>query len=318
MMRRYVVLAAALLVVAGLGTGRVQGGGPQKVDFVSTSAGKQEMVYGYLTLPQRVDKPVPAMVLIHGSSGLSERETRYAREFGEMGIATFAVDSFVPRGVRSTVEDQTRVSGSTMVSDAFGALKLLRDNPLIDKERIGIMGASKGGTVAIDTAMRQVAAARRLPDDLKFAAHIALYPGCTYQYRNPATRGAPILMLLGGQDKYVGSEMCLLYADAIKKAGGNVDAIVYPAAAHSFDGADWQSYFFKDALNYSKCLLYVEENGSVTYAKTGEVIDNPKKAFNVMWKECVTKGASGGTDPEAKKKSLEDIRDFLNRTLLKK
>lgn len=289
----------------------------EKLEFASEWRGKQETVFGYLSLPQGADKPVPAMVLVHGSGGIGAREARYVAEFNKLGIATFTLDSFAPRGVSSTVEDQSRVSGANMVSDAFGALKLLSDNPKIDKTRIGVLGASKGGTVALETAMQQAARVRKLPEDLKFAAHIPMYPGCNTQHRVPTTTGAPVLVLLGERDNYTGGPNCPQYAEAIKKTGAKIEIIVYPNAEHLFDGKDGQQHVeVRNAQNFSKCLAYIEEDGKIVYAKTGEVLDTPKKFFEVQVKDCMTKGASVATDAAAKKKSLEDIQAFLKDSLL--
>ena len=316
----YVDRAFALLICAcACGVAGAQMFPGEKIEFVSELRGKQETVFGYLSLPQNADGPVPAMVLVHGSGGIGDRELRYTAEYNKMGIAAFAIDSFAPRGVASTVEDQSRVGGSQMVSDAFGALKLLRANPRIDGNRIGIQGGSKGGTVALDTAIKQVALARGLPAEVKFALHVPLYPACVTQYRAPATTGVPILVLLGARDDYVGTESCQNYAQAMKTAGADIRVIVYSNAEHGFDGKDGQTHFWiRSAQNYSKCVAYIENDGKGVYSKTGEVLDSPRRYFEVMAKDCMTRGASIATDPAAKAKSLEDIRDFLTRSLLKR
>ena len=314
-----IVLKSFLLALALAATAAGAQGFPgEKIEFTSEWRGKQETVYGYLTLPPDTGKPVPAMVLIHGSAGLGEREQRYAAEYSKMGIATFAVDSFGPRGVASTDEDQSRVSGSQMLSDAFAALKLLRANPRIDPDRIGVQGGSKGGTVAVDSAIKQSLRVRKLPEGVLFAVHVPLYPSCSVQYRHPQPTGAPMLMLMGEKDDYVGTENCTAYAEVMKKAGADIRIVVYPGAEHDFDAKDGQRhYWVRNAQNFSKCLAYIEDDGKVVYARTGELLDTPRKYFEVMGKDCMTRGASIATDAAAKAKSLEDIREFLARTLLK-
>jgi len=197
-------------------------------------------------------------------------------------------------------------------------LKLLRANPRIDGDRIGVQGLSKGGTVALDTAIKQVARARGLPADVRFAVHIPLYPACVTQYRTPMTTSAPILVLVGERDDYVGVENCRYYAEVMRKQGADIRFIVYPNAEHAFDGRDGLShYWLGNAQNYAKCRAYIEDDGKVVYSKTGEILDSPRKFFDVMSKDCITRGASIGTNPVAKARALEDIRDFLAKTLLK-
>ena len=288
----------------------------EKIEFVSEVRGRQEPVYGYLSMPQ-ADRLLPAMILVHGSGGNGDRELRYTAEYNKMGIAVFAIDSFTPRGVTSTALDQASVSAQQMEADAFAALRLIGANPRVDRGRIGIQGVSKGGTVALETALPRVARARGAPADLKFALHVPLYPGCSTQYRTPVTSGAPILMLLGAKDDYVGAEPCRNYAEVIKNGGADIRVIVYPEAGHGFDGNDGQRIRIDGVQNYSKCLAYIEDDGRIIDAKTGQLIDSQRR-FNELMAGCMTRGASLATDGSAKAQSLEAIRLLFSQTLLKR
>src|SRR5688572_4453717 len=88
-------------------------GGTGKVEFASvTPPGFYPLVHraqmpaatisGVLTLPAG-DARVPAMILAHGSGGVtSGREGRWSTRLAEIGIAAFVVDSFGPRGIKET------------------------------------------------------------------------------------------------------------------------------------------------------------------------------------------------------------------------
>ena len=57
---------------------------------------------GYLFLPEgaSAENAVPAMIVMHGSGGISAgREMTYGRFLAENGIAAFVVDYYLPRGV---------------------------------------------------------------------------------------------------------------------------------------------------------------------------------------------------------------------------
>ena len=130
---------------------------------------------GELFLPPGTDK-VPALLIHHGSGGVSEtRELRYAREIVQMGVATLVINSFKPRGITSTVRDQSTVTNNDMLADEFAALKALAGHARIDGKRVGVMGFSKGGTAAL-LAAHEVRAARALPEGLRFALHVPFYP----------------------------------------------------------------------------------------------------------------------------------------------
>src|ERR1700730_6780660 len=107
-----------------------------------------------LCLPETRDLPAPCMIILTSSAGVQRhREHYYARALNDAGTAALIVDSFNGRGVRPTVADQTLGSAWQMEGDAFGALALLRADPRIDAERVGIMGVSKGGVATLNAAI---------------------------------------------------------------------------------------------------------------------------------------------------------------------
>lgn len=99
------------------------------------------------------------------------------------------VDSFTPRNVRETATDQARLPTAANVADALAALRLLATHPRIDPDRIGIIGFSKGGQVALYTALEPFRRAV-IDDDRRFAAHVALYPYCSDWYTAARVTGA--------------------------------------------------------------------------------------------------------------------------------
>src|SRR6185503_13596046 len=90
-------------------------------------------VSGTLVLPNAVSGRIPAMVIAHGSGGVTrDREFWWADNLKRIGVASFIVDSFGPRGVTETATDQSRVPTVANVVDALAALKRLAADPRID------------------------------------------------------------------------------------------------------------------------------------------------------------------------------------------
>jgi|GEM_PF-214952 dienelactone hydrolase len=196
---------------------------------------------GRLRLPDGpTGEPLPAMLLVHGSRGPQwHHKARYEQRFNDAGIATFTIDSFAPRGIDSTVGRQHRLSLFNQTFDALSALQWLRNQPRIDAQRIGIIGWSRGGTVAIDAwRQRSVAEYRRhagVGDDFGFAAHIAFYPSCSGREARIEMSGVPMLMLIGKEDDWTGVRACREWANAVRAAGHALEAVIYDDAAHAFD-----------------------------------------------------------------------------------
>jgi dienelactone hydrolase len=256
----------------------------------------------------------PAMVLVHGFDGVSEaREGFWARELAKLGVATLVVESFSSRRAAASIDNQSRVSTAQGVRDAYAALGYLAQQPYVDSARIGIMGMSRGGSVALRAVDK-----RKHGGGPGFAAAVALYPGCVAQYRNPQP-GAPIQVLMGGRDDYSTVKHCDEYLARIRAAGGTAELHVYPEARHGFDGdtTNERVYFFAHVQNLSDCVLYIEDDGSTTYAKTGEPLETPRKAQEVMRRDCMKTGVTIAADARVKKQALEDVKAFLKKTLLK-
>jgi dienelactone hydrolase len=275
-----------------------------------------QSLYAHLFKPKpEVSKAVrhPAMVLVHGFDGVSEaREGFWARELGKLGVATLVVESFSSRRAAASIDNPSRVSTAQGLRDAYAALGYLAQQPYVDSARIGIMGMSRGGSVALRAVDK-----RKHGGGPGFAAAVALYPGCVAQYRNPQP-GAPIQVLMGGRDDYTTVKHCGDYLARIRNAGGTTELHVYPDARHGFDGdtTNERVYFFAHVQNLSDCVLYIEDDGSTTYAKTGEPLETPRKAQEVMQRDCMKTGATIAADARVKKQALEDVKAFLKKTLL--
>src|SRR5512138_73927 len=145
--------------------------------FDHPAACRPARLTGSLFVPESRAEPVACMVILTSSAGVQRhREYFYAQALNAAGVAALVVDSFTGRGVRRTVADQTLVSAAQMEGDAFAALALLRADPRIDPERIGIMGVSKGGGAALNAAVAVRQHWRESFPHL-FDLHVAISPG---------------------------------------------------------------------------------------------------------------------------------------------
>ncbi|OFW97320.1 MAG: hypothetical protein A3D94_10240 [Alphaproteobacteria bacterium RIFCSPHIGHO2_12_FULL_66_14] len=268
------------------------------------------IVAGSLILPPTAGARMPAMVIAHGSGGiLKGREDAWAARLNALGIATFVVDSFTPRGLKSTSRDQSRLSTMANLADALAALRLLATHPRIDPARIGVMGFSRGGQVALYSALEPL---RRgmIDGDLRFAAHVALYPSCSIPYRAERVSHAPILMLLGGADDYTPAAACRDYAAWFVAKGVPVEVIAYEDAHHDFDIPDPPR--FLSALQSARgCKAEVEvDSGTVRRLDTGEALRD-QTMISAYFRSCMQRGATMGGNSAALARAERDVATFL-------
>ncbi len=110
---------------------------------------------GMLTLPEDLSKPVPAVVMVHGSgpSDMDEKVMKLrpfrdlAGGLAKCGVASLRYDkrTFAHArkmiGLKPTVKDET-------IDDALSAVEILKKDPRIDPERVYILGHSMGAMLA--------------------------------------------------------------------------------------------------------------------------------------------------------------------------
>jgi dienelactone hydrolase len=293
-------------------------GTTERITLPREHRGKPVTITGELLLPPGTGK-VPAMIIHHGSGGVSaEREGRYAREMVRLGVAALVVDSFKGRGIASTVENQAAVSSTEMLGDAFAALKALGSHARIDSRRVGIVGFSKGGTVAL-LAAHEARAERALPAGLRFALHVPFYPSCVTQHYKPKSTGAPIHLLLGGADTYAGVAPCQDYAAALKAEGAPIEVTVYPGAPHGFDGG--RAYSLPKGENWSRCVFVEQADGFWKECVSGLTTNDPKgrpieDTYRKAVAACRTSGVSGGPNVAARAKSLAALKGYVQKHLI--
>lgn len=187
----------------------------------------------------------PAVVILHGSSGVDSRGDFYARALNARGIATLEIDMWEARGVVGLANRPSHPIYT--YPDAFAALAYLSSYPGIDPDRIGVIGFSWGGVISMASATENYAT--QFGGTLRFKAHVANYPVC-YVYNNPniaysdfggnasnPLTGAPILIQIGDKDDYdEGTGPCLALKASLPADEQQIVTVVpYVGAYHAWD-----------------------------------------------------------------------------------
>lgn len=255
---------------------------------------------------------LPAMVISHGSGGiLPDRELAWAERLRKLGVATFVVDSFGPRGIASTGADQSRLPLAASVADALHALGLLATHPRIDPTRIGIIGFSKGGQVALYSALEPFRRAVMADDDERFALHVALYASCSIPYMAEPVSTAPILLLLGGADDYTPSAHCTRYVDWLRARGGDVRLTVLEGAHHGFDLPS-PPRFLPRVQSARGCGMdiWLSPVEARLWAD-GRILQSDE--IDAYLRGCMQRGGTFGGKPEALAQAIREVGTAVNR-----
>jgi dienelactone hydrolase len=274
--------------------------------------GREALLAGELRLPAGAAAKVPAVVLVHGSGGISGSLDLWARDLNAAGLAVFVLDSFAGRGITSTVADQTQLHSLAMAVDAYRALDALARHPRVRADRIAVMGFSKGAVASVYSVVERFRQAHGGDAGQRFAAHVGLYTPCNVAYRDDAKVSAvPIRLFHGAADDYVSVEPCREYVARLKEAGADVALAEYPGAHHGFDSPLIAPLVpVPNAQTTRNCRLAEDATGAVRNARSGEV-------HSVASDPCVEKGAHVGHHAEAAVAVRSAVREFLAATLLR-
>jgi dienelactone hydrolase len=170
--------------------------------------------------------PFPAVIGLHGCAGmmsngrLNARDQDWARRLQGAGFVVVLPDSFGSRGLGSQCAASNRsISTSDRAEDAFAAAAWLAQDSQVNRNRIGVIGWSNGGTTALHVARRGSS------QGVTIRQVVAFYPGC----RTFADRGfaSPLTILHGLADDWTPAEPCRKFA--------GVRFVGFEGAHHDFD-----------------------------------------------------------------------------------
>jgi dienelactone hydrolase len=188
----------------------------------------------YLRLPKLGPDKLPTIILLHGSGGLGGTGLpieEWSKELNEVGIATFAVDSFSGRGLVAVNADQALLGRFAMVIDAYRALEYLAKHRQIDAARIAVMGFSRGGTSALHSSMTRFQK-MHTREGVQFAAHVGMYGSCDIALRGDDDLAKPVRLFRGIADDWSSVAPCREYVSRVSSGGKDIRLVEYPDAHH--------------------------------------------------------------------------------------
>jgi hypothetical protein len=133
-------------------------GAPYTAEDVLIPAGEGRVLGGTLTIPKQLSGPVPTVVLITGltqhdrNNGNAPSFRQLADAYARKGVAVLRVDD---RGVGASTGDATTSTTQDEAADVGAALAYLRVREGIDAERLGLVGYSEGGLIAMMVAAQE-------------------------------------------------------------------------------------------------------------------------------------------------------------------
>lgn len=284
---------------------------PQQLEELIDKKWRPIAVKAKLFVPMNPVIPkAPAMVILHGSAGISEgRENEYGTKFNRLGIYALVVDTYGTRGANRLPYNRriVEVSAFTQTADGVGALHHLEKLSEIDSTKIGVIGFSLGGMSSYMLGMENMM--ERLTDNpLRFSANIDLYGPCFSTFRTVKPTVAPFLYIGGEKDEALNLEDCRKAFNQLEKKDNDSKFVTIPNAYHGWERSI--PLAFTNVTNLKNCTSIVEDDGKTLFLKTGKLVRGNKDKFSEFFK-CASNGYTNGKDSVAEKISDKEIMDFI-------
>jgi carboxymethylenebutenolidase len=206
--------------------------------------------HAYLSLPEGVSAPMPAVVVIHEWWGLNDHIRHWSDRLAEDGYATLAVDLYGgevatdPDGAMRSMKEVDAAKAEAMLHAAH---ELLASDPRIAADKQAVIGWCFGGGWSLRDAI----------------ATPGLDAAVIY-YGNPVTDAeqlakieAPLLGVFANQDQAIPPTVVDAFAQALEEAGKSIELHRYDAV-HAFanpSNANYDQAAAADAWEHTRRFL---------------------------------------------------------------
>jgi len=182
---------------------------------------------GFFAKPAGATSRLPGIVVVHENRGLNPYIEDVTRRVALAGFVAFAPDALYPVGGYPGNDDegralQQKLDGKKVTEDFVAAVRFLHDHPACDGS-LGVTGFCFGGGMANTLAWR-------LPQIVKAAVP---YYGGQPSAENTAKIKASLLLHYAELDTRVNAGWPA-YEQALKAAGVDYEAYIYPGVNHGF------------------------------------------------------------------------------------
>ena len=202
---------------------------------------QQLVLTGVLVKPNG-NGPFPAVVLLHGCTGLEDGKTRseaWSKRLVDWGYVTLQLDSFGPRGIIDVCNKWSSIIMRNRSHDAYDAKSYLSELSYVDRNRIAVLGWSHGGKTVLNIIENTYG------DETPFTAAVAFYPPCSFLVQP----NAPLMILIGESDDWTTAYRCS-QAMPSRTTEHEIILKIYPGAYHDFDWEGIDKLYLGHRLKY--------------------------------------------------------------------
>ena len=186
----------------------------------------KEKVDGLLARPF-VNRPLPALVLLHGYRGVDDAHKAITRKFATAGFVVLAPELFDGESSKDPVANayrKTTLDIEKAVKKIDDSVAYLRSLPFVGRSKIALSGFCMGAGLALYALARS----------RKFAAGVIFYQSLFPDPSELKAIGAPLQCHYGSDDKNVSLAEIDSFEQDLKRYKKKFEIHVYKDAGHAF------------------------------------------------------------------------------------
>ena len=203
-------------------------------EFVEYTEGNT-VLEGYLAYDDAVAQKRPGVLVVHEWKGLGSYAQKRAEQLAELGYVAFAADIY-GKGIRPQTNEEAGAQAGIYKNNrpllrarVNAALDILKNNALVDSQKMAAIGYCFGGTTVLELA--------RSGADVRGV--VSFHGGLNTPAPDDAKNiKAKVLVLHGADDPYVSPEEVGAFKEEMAKGNVNLEFVAYPGAVHSFTNPD--------------------------------------------------------------------------------
>ena len=213
----------------------------------------------------------PGVLVVHEWWGHNAYAKKRAEMLAKLGYTAFALDMYGAGKVANHPKDAKKFMEATLadmkVAEARfnAALKLLKEQPTVEADKIAAIGYCFGGGMVLQMA--------KVNPEL---AGVVSYHGALGISANTKPVSIPvktkILVFNGADDPFITKEQVVAFKQDLKSIGADYEFIDYSGVKHSFTNPEADAF----ALKFDMPLKYDEKADKDSWEKTREFL---KKIF---------------------------------------
>ena len=224
----------------------------------------ETQIYAQTFLPTGVEQP-PIVVVVPGSMGIAPSHVYKAELLTNAGYAACLLDPFGARQVESTVANQAQYSFAASAWDVLATVAALTHQGVVDRNRIGVQGHSRGGSAVLSAASM----ARLSNFEGGICAAYAAYPWCGQQFLNPDVGITRVRAIVGDQDEWCLPQQVQGHMQALRLTGADATWKIVAGAHHSFDRATPVENIADASVAPGAPTIFIDDSGTCIHPVDG-------------------------------------------------